>query len=641
MTDKKKQDTQSKNEQAEQQEKENKPKGLIRIPGIAALAITVGTIGAGGYFFADTLAKTAIQKGLELSIGAQTDIEEVNVSFSPFGLTIQNLQQTDPSAPNQNLFAFETFSAQANLWEFMLGKYVVETADISKLQLGSARVNAGEVFASVETPEQNTQEKAQDGAATTEPSEGFDIPSADDLLAKLDLQTEKKGKELSNVWKQEKQKLDKAFADLPDKKALASLKQDWKRLKSMDIKSLDDLKAIKKELKQVKAKIDANKDALKHAQKQYKESKNNIDVAYDALEQAAKDDWQKVESQIPLDDPNAVAISKMLFGNEVAEYVATAQEYWQKAQPYIEQHKGNKQAEQEQKEQANKGRNIEFPLENVYPDWIVNQLNISVLANNEIYQISAQEVNVQSYVRGKPTEYQVKWGEQFNLTGDYFVAEDLAFSTSGDWQIKQYKVKDKSLSDSNDLSLRMASADVNGDGKYQYQDALTSNTKLKFTDTQFVGDASTKLAKLTLDTLTQVQTFNVNLGVKGQLSSPDVSVRSNLDTQLNKAFKNAFNSQWKDVKQDAKAKVENQLKSQLNVENGDLDKWRGELSKLEKDFKDLGNENVDVLAKKKADAYKKKLEKEAKDKLDKEKKKAEDKLKDKLKKKLKDFKCCE
>lgn len=641
MTDQEKQNTQSKQEQTEQDNNKAKPKGLIRIPGIAALAVTVGTIGAGGYFFADTLAKTAIQKGLELSIGAQTDIEDVSVSFSPFGLTIHNLQQTDPAAPNQNLFAFERFSAQANLWEFMLGKYVVETADVTKLQLGSIRANPGEVYKSKDAPEQANKESKEKSTEESASSEGFDIPSADDLLAKLDLQTEKKGKELSNVWKQEKQKLDKAFADLPDKKALASLKQDWKRLKSMDIKSLDDLKAIKKELKQVKAKIDANKDALKHAQKQYKESKNNIDVAYKALEKAAKDDWQKVESQIPLDDPNAVAISKMLFGSEVAEYVATAQEYWQKAQPYIEQHKANKQAEQEQKAQADKGKDVEFPLENVYPDWIVNQLNVSVVANNETYQVSAQEVNVQSYVRGQPTQYQIKWGQQFNLKGDYFVAQDLAFSTSGDWQIKQYPVKDKSLSDSSDLSLSMAAANVNGDGKYQYKEALTSNAKLLFTDTQFVGDASTKLAKLTLDTLTQVKGFDVNLGVKGQLSSPDVSVRSNLDTQLNKAFKNAFNSQWKDVKQDAKAKLENQLKTQLNVENGDLDKWRGELSNLEKDFKNLGNENIEVLAKQKADAYKKKLEKEAKDKLDKEKKKAEDKLKDKLKKKLKDFKCCE
>lgn len=641
MTKQEKLDTKSEQEQTEQQEQDNKPKGLIRIPGIAALAVTVSALGAGGYFFADTLAKTAIQKGLELSIGAQTDIDDVSVSFSPFGLTIQNLQQTDPSAPTQNLFEFETFSAQANLWEFILGKYVVETADISKLQLGSTRANAGEVFKSIESSDNTSDVKEKKESEATGATEGFDIPDADDLLAKLDLQTKKKGKELSNVWKQEKQKLDKAFSDLPDKKALASLKQDWKRLKSMNLKSLDDLKVIKKELKQVKAKIDANKDALKHAQKQYKESKNKIDVAYDALEQAAKDDWQKVESQIPLDDPNAVAISKMLFGSEVAEYVATAQEYWQKAQPYIEQHKASKQAEQEQKAQADKGRNIEFPLENVYPDWIINQLNISVVANNEIYQVSAQEVNIQSYVRGKPTQYQVKWGEQFNLSGDYFVAQDMAFSTSGDWQIKQYLVKDKSLSDSSDLSLSMAAAAVNGDGKYQYKDALTSNAKLVFSDTQFIGDASTKLAKLTLDTLTQVKQFDVKLGVEGQLSAPDVSVRSNLDTQLNKAFKNAFNAQWKEVKQDAKVKLENQLKTQLNVENGDLDKWRGELSKLEKDFKNLGNENIEVLAKQKADAYKKKLEKEAKDKLEKEKKKAEDKLKEKLKKKLKDFKCCE
>ena len=535
-------------------EEQKKPKGLLRTPGLAALLVTVGGLGAGGYFFADSIAKFAIKQSLEVSIGAQTDIESVTVSWVPFGVTVNKLAQTDPASPANNLFSFNSFAAQIHPWEFLLGKYVIDNAQISDLQFGAKRQGVGEVFsAKVNIDNSPSVSNKSEGAGIS--SDGLAIPSADELLAKLDLQTQVKAKAFEQVWKQEKQQIEQVFANLPDDKTLKSLKGDWKRLKSSDIKSLDDIKKLKKELKQVKQKIDKNKDAIKLAKGQYKTSKSKINIAYKELEQATKDDWKKVEAQIPLNDPNAVAISKMLFGDEIAGYVQTGQEYWQKAQPYIAEHKANKEAEALKKQEADTGSNITFVLEKNWPDWIVNNLEVSITSQQQSYQLLAKEVNIQSYVRNLPSTYQVKLADNFELNGQYFVDKQSQFSTEGDWLVTKMPVPEKSLSNSSDLSLNMQQAVLNGNGRYNYQQSLQAIGNLTFEQTQFVGNASTKLAKLTLDTLSGVKQFDLNLEVKGQPTSPDIDISSNLDSQLNKAFKNAFNNQWSQVKQEAKTKL--------------------------------------------------------------------------------------
>ena len=599
----------------EAEEKAQKPQGVLRVSGLAALVSIIAVGGIGSYVFAGDIAKFALKQGMETSFGAQTDIESVDVSWSPFGLTVNKLAQTDASEPSQNLFQLDKLSAQVDLWQMLLGKYVMERVDIERIAMSTPRTEPGEVYKSL--VEQAQLDKLPEKSAEL----GLSVPTSEQLLAALDLETEKKGRALEQTWQQEKPKLEQAFKQLPNKETVAELKKQWQKLSSTDIKSLEDIAQLEKQLKQIKVSVDKEKAALKQAKEQYQQSKAKLDLAYDELQQAAKNDWNKVEQQVPFNDPNAVAIAKMLFGPEVASYVETAQVLWLKAQPYIEQHKQEKAQEQQQQEQKwNSGKDIEFASTNKLPSWLVKELNVSAVIADNVYQVSGSDINIESYVLGKPSIYQVTLADEFKLDGSYFVDESLQLDTSGKWHANGLPLASKSLAKSEDLTLSLSSALLNGAGSFQYNKSLTSNNQFGFSKTDFVGNATTKLAKLTLDTLKDVNSFNLDVDVAGQLKDPSVNVKSDLDRQLGSGLKSALSTEWTQVKDKTQAKLQSQLQQQFNLDDTEYAKYSDIISGFDKDFDAFGSGSVDDVVKQ--------LKKKYEDKL---KNKAKDKLKDKLK----------
>jgi len=613
-----KQDSQKQDNQ-EKTEQQQKPQGLFRVSGLAAFVGTIGVIGIGGFLFADSIAKFAMTKAMETTFGAQTDIENVEVNWSPFGITVGGLAQTDAAKPSHNLFELDTLQAQVDLWQMLLGQYVVDKAKFERLAFDRERSSNGEVFERLAlfNDQGNTQRKTKSSGSE---ALGISVPTADDLLARLDLQTEVKGRAFEQTWQQEKPKLEQAFKQLPDKNVLAELKKDWKRLSSMELKTLEDANKLKQELSALKKKVDDQKQAFDLAKSQYKESKTKLDKAYSELEQAAKDDWSKVESQVSLTDSNAVALSKLLFGPEVANYVETAQTYWHKAKPYIDNYSANKAIEEEVQPTWAGDKDIVYPLNEQWPDWIVKELEASVLLSNKLYEVSASELNLQSYIRNKPSLYEVKLAEEFRLTGQYFVSQQAQIETQGQWRAKEVKVNEQVLSDSKELAISLNSAQLSGNGDYSYKEKINSNSRFNLTNTDFSGQGSSKIAKLTLETLEQVQSFNVDLGISGEPQSPSISVRSDLDSQVGKAFSTAFNKEWRIVKADTKVKLENKLKAQFGMDDTNMAELQSLLSGMDKDFSGMAGSSVEDIIKQRKKAYEDKL-----------KNKAKDKLKDKLK----------
>jgi len=647
--DKKDQDAVGGNEQTEKEAA--KPKGMIRPAGIATLAILVGGVGAGTYFFADSLAHYGITTALAKSIGAEANIEEVKVDWHPLGLKINSLQQTDPASPQTNLFQFESASLKMNLGELLLGKYIISDISVTGLKFGSARNTPGSVFKALEDTETGVQK--QETSATADESSGLDIPSVDELLAKADLLTEKKARALEKVWAEEKVAVQQAIDALPDKSRLKKYAQDWRAIKNIKIKSVDDLNLLKQKLKQLKSDVKADKSSLKVAKAQVKASRKELDVAYKELKAAPKQDWQNIKQQLPIDDPNAIAISRVLFGEEIAGYLETAQKYYLKAKPYIDAHKEVKDNSKISAgvEQGAYGENIEFALEKPYPDWLVENLEMSAqVSAQDTYKVGAQNITAQTYILGKPATYQIasvgtkQQEPAFELGGKYSIAQTGMFSTDGEWQLNGHKLSPKSLSKSKNLTVKLEEGAVNGIGSYSYTDELNSKSKLNFVETKFDGSSDSEIADLTLNTLKGVKTFDLDVSVTGKLDSPDTSIRSNLDNRLNKAFKQAVKQRWTQVEDDTKQALASKLQNSLDLNNAELAKLQDmdlNIDNIEVQLKNYGQGKLDKIVKDKQKKYEEEVKAKAKAELKKQENKLKDKLQDKLKDKLKDFKCCE
>ena len=113
-------------------------KRFIRWQGLVAFVVLLGIVVGGLYFFAESLTKKAIIKSAEATFGAEVNISEVQLSYSPLKLTVVDLQVTDSDKPEQNLFSFEQAAASVDVWQYLFGKVIIDELEVSQLAFSTA-----------------------------------------------------------------------------------------------------------------------------------------------------------------------------------------------------------------------------------------------------------------------------------------------------------------------------------------------------------------------------------------------------------------------------------------------------------------------------------------------------------------------
>lgn len=621
-------------------------KGMLRPSGIGAVAVILGGGVTAGYLFTGDLIKWSLTKGLETGFGAEANIEDVIVDWHPFSVKIQKLQQTDPEQPKLNVFQFEQATASVNLYELILGKTVVDQMSVSGLSFSQPRKDIGEIYPESSGETTATEEPQENDDASSPESSFVDqvkVPDVDSVLAKSDLITEKKARQLKSTVDSEKSKLEQSFNALPNSEKLKEYDQQWKKLKSSKIKSLEDLKSIQQQVKAIQRNIKQDRVALKNAQQQYKSSRQSLDKAYTELKGAPDQDWNNIKEQYPVDNPNAIAISKLLLGDEITGYLSTAQSYWKKIKPYIEASKEVKEQDKVETESVFTGKTVTFPLDEVWPDWIVRNLDIEVLLGNpaKTYRLLGKEITTQSYVRDIPSEYSMTLtsnAESFRLNGKYYIDQNSRFATDGHWQIQQPNFKGGEVMSDGDVNISFTSAKLNGKGKYAYQEQLTSNHQLMFTQAKFDGNGGTKLADMTLNTLRRVDAFDIDVSVSGELTKPDIDIRSDLDKKLSKGFQEEVKQNWLAFRSKLKTKLQSKVKESLDLNDADLEKinkLKAELDSVNAALKGKDDADGNTLIAEVKKRYENEVKAKAKAKLNQKKKDEEERLKKKLKEKFK------
>ena len=80
----------------------------IRWSGLAGFVVVVGLIAALWLLAIGPLMKMAVEKYGSEAVGAQVNVEEISLGFSPLSLTITGVQVADKDAPMENLVSFDT-----------------------------------------------------------------------------------------------------------------------------------------------------------------------------------------------------------------------------------------------------------------------------------------------------------------------------------------------------------------------------------------------------------------------------------------------------------------------------------------------------------------------------------------------------
>ena len=619
-------------------------KQWIRWSGLIGFVVTLAGLMAFLLFAAGPIIKSSIEHFGSQAAGAKVSVEDVHVSLSPLGVTLDNLEIADADKPMENLIQLDQAVAQLELAPVLLGKGIVKDLSVNNLQFNTPRSESGKLEITDEmdsdTHDSEASADGADGAAKDSPPSIASVPSVDEILAREPLKTEQAGQDVQQEFDDSKASIDQATAAVPDSKQLARYEDELKALLSTDIKSLDDFKQRKQQLDALKKQFRQDKDAVSQAKAVISNSRRELAEKLSELKKAPGQDVATIKGKYQLDAQGAANLSALLFGNEAGEWANKALYWYEKVKPYLASDEEEvADASTSAAAQRATGRFIHFPSDDPWPEFLIRKATMSAPMLGGSLEINALDMTHQQDVLGRPAHITLQ-GQQLTDIEDLNIDVVLDHRQGVNRDNVTLTVKDWTV---RDINLGIAGSKLDS-ALFQVQGlavvssgTLQAQADAQVSQAQFGGQGKTSFAKETNLALAKINQFNINAKANGSITSPDVELGSDLDKRLNQAFKQRLKDKQNELERKLEKRLQEKMQSylgdysddlqQLNSLDSSLDEKTAELQKMA----DSKLEDFEAQQRAKAQAKAKAEEEKAKRKLEAEKRKADEKAKKKQK----------
>ncbi len=608
----------------------------IRWPGFLAFIAIVGGFSVLMVFFAGMLIKSAIEEYGSEGLGAQINVDYVRLSLSPLGFNVGRVQVTNPDAPMTNAAEIKAIAFEVEFWSLWMGQFVIDEMSVDGVRFNTPRSTSGALVKKAKEEEKNSEPSVLDEAVE-------ELPSTDEMLAREPLQTDIVSEQLQVLYDERKAKIDELTQGLMSEEKLKAYQEEIEELSSGKLKSLEDFKQRKERLSQINKELKQEKEKISQAKEAYSSSYKELNAKLKELKGAPSQDLKDLKSKYRLDGAGATNLSRLLFGEQAAQWTTTTLSWYEKAKPYLEATKGDEKVKVVRK----KGRYIHYGGVEALPEFLLREARIDVLLEAGHLDGKLTDLTHQPEVLRRPAKLVVNGNEltgyeSIHIQGEFnHVDPENSFDVV-DFQVKKMEVSDFNVSKDNDFALKLAKANANITGK-----GIVKNQKLdlkvdtKFSEAYFESSAKSGFARQVGELMEEIRQFTIDVEAKGNLKDLDTSIDSSLDKQLKIAFDNKIDAKQAEIEAELKAKLAKKLDDKAGKYSGDIQEMLkgGKALDAKKDeIENLANTKLTTwkeqqeaeLAKKKAEE-KAKLEAKKKAEKERAKKKAQEAAKEKLK----------
>jgi uncharacterized protein (TIGR03545 family) len=539
-------------------------KSIIRLPGLIAFFIFVGLIAANSILFMDYWIKLVVEKSLTKTIGAEVNIASVEHTFSPFGITLNHIQLTDPKAPHTNQLEAELVSAKIDLAPLLLRKLIIDSLTINGVQLGSLRESEGDVYLK---PEEQQSQTENIFANVKE------LPSVDDILAKSPLKTTKAIEGTRAVYARHSNALQQQYAALPQKEKLADYQKRIKALTEAEFKDPIKLAKAKKEFDSLKEEILNDKKLLSDFKQSITGAKNELSPQLAALKAAPEQDYEQLKSLIAGDEDAINDVTTLVFGEKIGEWSQYALAVFDIIAPML-----NAQGQAEETQRGFAGKWISFDDTSSLPDLWIKKAQISLHWQQETITSDWQDITHQHDVLGSPTVFSVH-SSSSSLWQSLILNGDLWLSHSGDkanqnWTLSGLKLSELDLVSQEKLTSQLDSGLLSSTGKIALNGEVISGTaKIDLQSLIIKATGTNKITNIMANTLNQLKKLTINTDIGGTIGNLDFSYSSDLNKQISGALLTNVSTEQQIKLDELKQKINKKTEGMLDDNNSQLAQW--------------------------------------------------------------------
>lgn len=505
---------------------------LISIPlGAVAVVVTLYLL------FANTVFKSLAQNALGDASGAEVNIQSVDHSFFPFGLTLSRLQATDNVNPKRNKVEIAMLKADVDFMPLLNKKLIVNELIVQDVEFDTKRANAGAVYVQ---PDAQASNFAFPTLA--------DLPSVDEVLAKSPLKTTAAVMEAQKVAEQYKQPIQDKYTTLPSKDKLSIYKQRLEALKETDYKNPVKLAAAKKEFDEIKEAIKKDRDNISEFVDLAKEAKAASASSVSALKSAPQEDYALLKGLVVGDEGAIGQVTQHLFGEK-------AKMYTQGLLLAMDILSGDSDEAVVEKTSVDDG------LPNVW----IKKAAINIKWQDEQIKTDWQNITDQHAVVGNPTTFLINsskannWN-QIDLKGSFEIIQGKVNSVQN-WDIKGLMLEAVELvptESKQKLNAFLESGILASKGGLNVVDGKISGSSvfdLSALKLKATGDNDLTLA--IAEIISGLSELQLVTDFSGKLTNPSIKVKSDLDKKMLQALSSGLTG-------DSSGKL-GELKSKLNA----------------------------------------------------------------------------
>lgn len=513
-------------------------KNIIRWPGLITFVVVVGLLALTIRTFAGPLVKSALEYGLTRANGAEVNIAQLQINWQPFAVSMEEIQFTDPEQPKQNRLQADTAAAELYFWDAVIGRIHITDLRMTGIAMGVARKQPGKVRADY-IAEREPRDWRQTFADLN-----IDIPSIDQILQRSEIRTPMLVERVEENFNQQRTAVENARENLPESDTLDEYKERLEVITETRPRTLEELARLRRDLEALRSDMRADRDAVRAFVSVSEQAVAVMRTDLTELRAAPGQDIARVRSLLTLNPDSLTEVSGILFGPVVEQWSHYAFMAFDFIGPML-----TRSEDDETKPSRWEGRYIDFDRQQ-RPVFLIEQALTDIQFANTHIGVEWQNLTWQhDRIGGTPSTYSLaasasQYWQSLALDGRFTLSDLAGFAGSQSWQVQGVNLTEQRLFAQNDVVARLLSAVLNSQGEVGVEAGQISGSglvRLQDVALQMQGDA--RWAEILGDVLAGITAFDLNVGVSGNMRAPGLSIRSDLDRQLQRGLTAALTAE--------------------------------------------------------------------------------------------------
>ncbi|TVZ37978.1 uncharacterized protein (TIGR03545 family) [Alteromonadaceae bacterium 2753L.S.0a.02] len=581
---------------------------IIRWPGLIAFFVVAALLIGVPVLFLDSWIKLGIESAAGKALGAEVNVASVSHTWSPFGLSLHDVQFTDPEKNTHNKLAFESLRTDISLMPLLDRKIIIDHLQIQGVKFDTQRSKPGKIFIKTEA---QTEAVAAESSGTGKSMPNIDVAA---LLKKTPLKTTDAAATVSKLGSASKTQLTQQFEALPDDQALKNYQKQIQAILDKEVKTPAQIAEAKKELDAVKKSLRAEQQKLKDFSGSVSGASGDLKHSLSELAAAQKQDYDLLKGLVAGDSAAIDNLTDAIFGMKLKSWADNLLAAYKLVAPLLQ---GG--GEEAPKRERLAGDWVSFTEDEPLPDILIREADVSVSYLQSEFTSFWKDLTNDHATLGRPTTYGIDsnktsgW-QALKVDGSFkLLATGLTAVQS--WDLKGVTLADVELSQSQSLTSSLQQALLNSVGKIDVVDnKLRGKGDIKLVDMLLKASGNGKTSEKIASFLGDLSTLDITTTISGFLKKPQFGFASDLDSQLAKQLSKTVDAAAQKKLAELKSQIAANASPAQAEAAAELASW----------------ENLNDIAEGKTDAVEEMLQAQLNSAVDKEK----DKLKNDLQKKL-------